>query len=97
MNAIFSDACIIPLIILKDFRYIQFNLGATYGGQRIFGDVGFSIANYAAGVACDHYEFEGMSQYTPVFYMVLVYILLTVPVGFYLIERSQGGKETDEV
>lgn len=61
---------------------------ATYGAQRIFGDVGFSIANYVAGMASDHYQESGMSQYTPVFYMLLLHLLLTIPIGYHLINQG---------
>lgn len=61
---------------------------ASYGGQRIFGSLGFSVANLLAGIAAEGYSFKDMSQYTAVFYLFLPYTLLMIPVGFHLIGQT---------
>ena len=61
---------------------------ASYGGQRIFGSLGFSLANLLAGIAADRYREVDMSNYTAVFYLFLPYTLMLIPIGCYLIGQS---------
>jgi len=64
---------------------------ATYGGQRIFGSIGFCMANFMAGLAADYYRVPGMSHYTPIFIIFFIYTTSIIPFGAYLI--GQGNFE----
>merc|ERR1712013_198181 len=35
---------------------------SSYGAQRIFGSLGFSLASFVSGVCADHFEVVGMSR-----------------------------------
>ena len=58
---------------------------ASYGGQRMFVSIGFSLVNYLAGKSADHYKEPDMSPYTAVFFFFLPCTLLLIPAGCYLI------------
>ena len=65
---------------------------ASYGGQRIWGSVGSALSNYITGLASDHYHYAGMSPYTPSFFFLLTFLVVTLPVGLRLID--QGSPDT---
>ena len=69
--------------------------GAQYGTQRIFGSLGFSLANFLAGLAAQHYNVQDMSQYTAVFFLYLPYTLMIIPVGSYLINQASYESATE--
>ena len=58
---------------------------ASYGAQRIFGSLGFSMFTFLGGWAADKYNYPGMSHYTAVFYIYIPLCLLLIPVGCYLV------------
>ena len=66
---------------------------ASYGAQRNFGSVGFSMFTFLGGWAADKYNYPGMSHYTAVFYMYVPICLLLIPVGCYLVEQGKKGEE----
>ena len=66
---------------------------ASYGAQRTFGSLGFSVFTFLGGWAADNYNYPGMSQYTAVFYMYVPLCLLLIPVGCYLVEQATKGEE----
>ena len=82
MMALISAAFVIPLDGYLDTigaNAARNSLSkASYGGQRIFGSVGSSISYYATGLASDHYQYTGMSPYTPCFYFLLAYLVITL-------------------
>jgi len=70
---------------------------AGFGAQRIFGSIGFTIANFLGGVAADAYNYPGISHYTAVFLMYLPSCLLLIPVGCYLVGQASWEVDKDEV
>ena len=66
---------------------------ASYGAQRNFASLGFSMFTFLGGWAADKYKYPGMSHYTAVFYMYVPLCLLLIPVGCYLVEQRKKGEE----
>lgn len=64
------------------------NSGATYGGQRIWGSIGYCIFHFTAAYAADHYNVEGMSQYTAVYYFFAASCIIVFPMICYLIGQA---------
>lgn len=76
----------------------------SYGAQRIFGSIGFTVANILGGVATDSYSSPTLTNYTAVFWMYLPCCLLLIPAGCYLVtqanfdaESAAAGKPAAEV
>ena len=65
---------------------------SSYGAQRIFGSLGFSMFSFLGGWIADEYNYPGMSQYTAVFYIYVPLCLLLIPVGCYLVEQGKKGE-----
>ena len=65
-----------------------------YGKQRVFGGIGFGLTNFIVGLSIDNFGKFTIFDYSPVFDMVLVLIILLIPAG--LITASQSTWETPE-
>lgn len=57
----------------------------TYGVQRVFGVIGFGMANFVAGLAVEHYHPRTQPPFIAAFYVFLPCIILLMPVGYILL------------
>jgi len=98
---IIASSCLVPLPTYIDTIVMNVvktsKSRTTYGQQRIYGSFGFSIANFFAGMAADHYQQKDMSQYTAVFFLFLPYTLMLIPVGCFLIDQIDEQSAHDSV
>ena len=62
--------------------------GATYGIQRIFGSLGFSLASLLASVAVEHYHDKWLSKYTAVFILYFSCAIALIPFGYYVVSQT---------
>ena len=72
-------------------------LGATYGPQRLFGNIGFGVCVPLAGWLCDNFRVKGLSEYSPAFFTFSVISVIMIPVGVYLIRQAEQGGFLDQL
>lgn len=65
------------------------NDGSTYGAQRIYGSIGFSLASLICGISADYFKIPFMSRYTSVFCIYLPYTVLLIPFGYHLVGQAR--------
>lgn len=96
----FSSAFLVPLPPYIDTTIMNVAKSrddkASYGGQRIFGSIGFSLASLLAGICADKYHVKDMSHYTAVFFLFLPITLMLIPVGTYLLNQSDAPSTSAE-
>ena len=57
---------------------------ASYGEQRIFGEIGRFVGVYVTGFLVNQYQIPGLSKYSFAFFLYMPMVLLLLPLGCYL-------------
>lgn len=69
----------------------------SYGGQRIFGSIGCTIAFYFAGFVAQKCQFARMPKYSVAFFLYIPFVIIMIPLGIYMIKQLRGcAKKTEE-
>ena len=67
----------------------------SFGWQRTFSSLGLGLANFGAGVAADHYNYPGMSNYTAVLIIFLLSTLLLIPPACFVIDQASWDNKVE--
>ena len=66
----------------------------SYGAQRIYGSIGFTVITQLGGRFADYLQIEGLSTYTATFILFLPCCIVMIPIGMYMVGQSKW--ETEE-
>lgn len=69
---------------------------ASYGGQRIFGSIGFTFFAFLGGIIDQVYRKPGMSGKTGTFFLYFPCCVLLVPAGCYLVGMGDWDEQVQE-